>query len=276
MNRKDCYQILGISKNASQQEIRQAYRKLAFQYHPDKNGNDPEASEKMKQINEAYAILSNPVKRREYDAFGTQFGEQAYEHFRQKYSYEDIFRGSDINQIFDELSKAFGFRNSSDVLNQFYGPGYRTYEFRRPGFFGKGFVFYHTGGNPNHTKEQTMDSDQRQPQEVAFSGTLGKLLKLSLRKSLGLKIPEKGKDLVDTIAVDPERAASGGEIEYLHEAGEKPKNLMVKVPAGIKEGQRIRLRGMGAPGKDGGEPGDLYLKMKISVPLIRRIKNLFR
>ena len=139
MNQKDYYKILGIDKSASQKEVRQAYRKLAFQYHPDKNRDDPSASEKMKQINEAYAVLSNPEKRREYDFLRERYGDQAYAHFRRAHSSEDIFRGSDINKIFDEFARMYGFRSADDILRQFYGSGYRTFEFQRPGMFGRGF-----------------------------------------------------------------------------------------------------------------------------------------
>ena len=276
MSQKDYYQILGINKNASQQEIRQAYRKLAFQYHPDKNVGDPEASEKMKEINEAYAILSDPVKHRDYDAFGAQYGDRAYEQFRQKYSSEDIFRGSDINQIFDEFARIFGFRSSDDILKQFYGHDYQTFEFRRPGLFGKGFVFYQSRGRPTYTPDQTTNSTQMPSNPLQPPGILGAWLKRFLRKNLGMQFPERGKDCINTISLSPEQANAGCEIEYLNKAGEKPRKLMVKIPAGIKGGQRLRLRGMGAPGKDGGEAGDMYLEVKIKTPFMQKIKNLFK
>ena len=276
MSKKDYYQILGINKNASQHEARQAYRKLAFQYHPDKNMENPEASAKMKEINEAYAILSDPVKRREYDVLGAQYGDQAYDQFRQKYSPEDIFKGSDIHHIFDEFSRIFGFRSADDILNQFYGPGYQTFEFRRPGMFGKGFIFSQTRGHPNYAKGQTANGSPLQSNPFQFSGILGTLLKHSLRKTLGIQFPERGKDLNDTISINSEQANKGCEIEYLHQAGEKPRKLLVKIPVGVREGQRIKLRGMGAAGKDGGESGDMFLKVKIKIPFMERIKNLFK
>jgi curved DNA-binding protein CbpA len=100
MNQKDYYNILGVDRDASQQAIKEAYRKLAFQYHPDRNTGDPAATEKMKDINEAYAVLSDVSKRREYDLLRSQYGSFAYERFRQSHTDDDIFRGSDINQIF--------------------------------------------------------------------------------------------------------------------------------------------------------------------------------
>ncbi|MCL4404425.1 DnaJ domain-containing protein, partial [Candidatus Marsarchaeota archaeon] len=92
---KDFYDILGLKKGASADEIKQAYRKLALQYHPDRN-KTKEAEEKFKEINEAYAVLSDPEKRKQYDAYGP-------EQFNQRYSEEDIFRGFDFQNIFRNM-----------------------------------------------------------------------------------------------------------------------------------------------------------------------------
>jgi len=89
---KDYYQILGLNKDASQEQIKAAYRKLAFQYHPDRNKEDPAAAEKMKELNEAYAVLSDPVKRKEYDTYRDSYGSFASQRFRENYSEEDIRR----------------------------------------------------------------------------------------------------------------------------------------------------------------------------------------
>ena len=95
MAENDYYQILGVGREAAADEIKKAYRKLAMKYHPDKaKGDKKQAEEKFKQISEAYAVLSNPEKKKEYDEFGSQV-------FRQKFSQEDIFRGFDFSDIFD-------------------------------------------------------------------------------------------------------------------------------------------------------------------------------
>jgi curved DNA-binding protein CbpA len=82
---RDYYQILGVSEDASQEQIKAAYRRLAFQYHPDRNKEDTAAAEKMKEINEAYAILSNQAKRKEYDTFKDSYGSFASQRYRQRY-----------------------------------------------------------------------------------------------------------------------------------------------------------------------------------------------
>jgi curved DNA-binding protein CbpA len=97
---KDYYQVLGISKDAPSQKIKTAYREKAFLYHPDRC-KDPAGADQMKAVNEAYAVLSNPRKRKEYDLLQQQYGDAAYGHFRKSYSEQDIFKGSDIQQIFE-------------------------------------------------------------------------------------------------------------------------------------------------------------------------------
>src|SRR5208283_3830539 len=101
MNPKDYYKDLGVLENSSTEEIKKAYRNLAFRFHPDRN---PGKEEMMKVINEAYAVLSDTAKRREYDALRQTYGWFARDQFRQTHSERDIFRESDIGQIFEEFS----------------------------------------------------------------------------------------------------------------------------------------------------------------------------
>jgi curved DNA-binding protein len=135
MNQKDYYKILGVREDSSSEEIRKSYRKLAFQYHPDKN---PGKEEMMKEINEAYAVLSDQRKRNEYDFLRQRYGSSAREQFRHSYTEQDIFRGSDIGHIFEELSRMFGFRSPEDIFTRsdFYGKQYRTFEFKGRDFQG--------------------------------------------------------------------------------------------------------------------------------------------
>jgi DnaJ-class molecular chaperone len=274
MNQKDYYNILGVERDASQQAIKEAYRKLAFQYHPDRNTGDPAATEKMKDINEAYAVLSDVSKRREYDLLRSQYGSFAYERFRQSHTTDDIFRGSDIDQIFEEFARTFGFRSSGDIFRESYGPGYRSFEFRRPGMFGRGFVFY--PGTRRMGRQQQSPYSQIQMPGLPFTGILGKVIKFFLKKLAGVELPEKGKDWHDTVTLSHEKASDGAEVKYSYKKWGKPKDLIVKIPPKVRDGQRVRLRGMGSPGKAGGESGDLYLRVQIRGSLSQRLKGLFK
>ena len=274
MNQKDYYNILGVEGDTSQPAIKEAYRKLAFQYHPDRNTGDPAATEKMKDINEAYAVLSDVSKRREYDLLRSQYGPFAYERFRQSHTADDIFRGSDINQIFEEFARTFGFRSFGDIFRESYGHGYQSFEFRRPGVLGRGFILY-PGGRKGVGEQSKQDSQLRMP-ELPFPGVLGKLMKFFLKKITGVELPERGKDWHDTVSLSPEKACDGTEIEYSYNKWGKSKNLMVEIPPKVKDGQRIRLRGMGSPGKTGGKPGDLYLQVQIRRSLTQRLKGFFK
>ena len=93
MRQKDYYRILGIEKDATHQQVKETYRRLAFEFHPDRNKGDLNAVEKMKELNEAYAVLSDPEKRNRYDSMNQQYGYDGYDHFRKGYSEQDIFRG---------------------------------------------------------------------------------------------------------------------------------------------------------------------------------------
>jgi len=231
MEERDYYQVLGIDRDADAKSIKDAYRRLAFEYHPDRNADNPAVLEKMKTINEAYAVLSDPDKRRQYDHIRQQYGSSAYSQFRQNYTEQDIFSGSDIFQVFEEMTRAFGFRGVDDIFKDYYGDGYRSFEFRRPGYYAKGFVF--TGG-----------SAEGKPQvQVPINGVFGKVSKFLLEKISGVSLPERGNDIHDTIRLSPELAAAGGPYAYYHRP--KDKKLIVSIPKGVKTGQRIRLSGLG-------------------------------
>ena len=105
--KRDYYEVLGTDRSASQDDIKKAFRKLAFQYHPDRN-KEPDAEEKFKEISEAYAVLSDPEKKQQYDRFG-------HAGISGRYSAEDIFRGANFRDIFTE----FGF--GDDILSRIFG-----------------------------------------------------------------------------------------------------------------------------------------------------------
>ena len=261
MSQRDYYQILGVDKKAGPKAIKDAYRELAFKYHPDRNKENPQASEEMKYINEAYAVLSDPEKRRDYDRLKQRYGSSAYSQFRSNYSNQDIFSGSDINHIFEEMSKAFGFRNFDDIFKEFYGKEYRTFQFRRPGFFAGGFIF-----------SGSLGKDRGQPPQIPVPDKLKRLSRFLFKSIAGVDLQENGADIRDVIHLSPEQADQGGPFAYFFR--KKSKKLVVKIPPGVREGQRIRLAGLGEVGKGGGTPGDLYLEVKIKQPLLQKIKGM--
>lgn len=256
---KDYYEILGVPASASNKKIKEAYRALAFEYHPDRNKDNVAAAEKMKYINEAYAVLSNQDKRDEYDTLKEQFGSSAAGHYRQSHSEQDIFRDSDVHQIFEEMARSFGFRGVDDIFSDFYGSRYRRFQFKQYDMRGW------RGGGVFCKKDPHFF-------QKTFGGGLCNIPGY-LRKQFGaLNTPIKGKDLYDTIILQPNFAQSGGPFPYFSK--KQSKKIVVKVPPGIREGQRIRLAGMGYSGKSGGQAGDLYLKVQLKRSLFQQIKKI--
>lgn len=264
MTEKDFYGILGINQSAEQTEIKVAYRKLALLYHPDRNKDNPAANAKMKDLNEAYAVLSDPAKRQEYDELRQQDGQSASDRYKQAHTTEDIFRGSDVNQVYADLAKQFGLRNFDKVFREAYGPRYRSFEFQDKGGRGRAFIVY---DNP---KGGSRGSSQSGTTEDA-----SELARIVQKMAAEATTPKNGKDLNNKITLTPKLAGSGGEVE-LHFNQGTARNFKIKIPAGIKEGQRIRLRGMGEPGKGGGQPGDLYLEVRFNSNALERLMNLFK
>lgn len=122
MAKRDYYEVLGVKKAATAEEIKKAYRKLAMKLHPDRNPGNKQAEERFKEINEAYAVLSDKGKRQQYDQFGPSG-------FSQRFSQEDIFRGFDISDLFKDL----GF-STNDVFSRIFGGGGRGAKVRYENF----------------------------------------------------------------------------------------------------------------------------------------------
>jgi DnaJ-class molecular chaperone len=266
LSQTDYYQVLELTREATPQQIKNAYRKLAFQYHPDRNKGNTEAVDKMKTLNEAYAVLSDPEKKKRYDSLKQEYGPYAYDRFRQHYSEKDIFRGSDINQIFEDMARNFGFRNFNDIFTEYYGKGYSTFEFSRPGIFGRGFVFL---GFPYGSKQQ---GDIR-PQSGFLPGLIGKLTGYLLKKMLVTQNDNQNNDRHDVITVNVEDAQHGAKVSYIDR--KTLRQMVVKIPKDIKEGQTIRLKGACNGEGFGGVAGDLYLKVQFRKNLFRKTKELF-
>lgn len=260
MSQQDYYQVLGVKRDADAQTIKVAYRELAFKYHPDRNKNDQNGAEMMKMVNEAYAVLSDPEKRRAYDGMRMRYGENAYGQFRSTYSEQDIFQGSDVNQVFEEMARAFGLRGVNSIFSDFYGPGYQRFTFNETGRHGRGFIY--RGRFGKHRGKSMAGS---------VPPGVGRMARFLLQTITGLRLPQMGTDFREIITLTPEFARVGGPYAYHHRR--RAKELLVNIPPGTKEGQQIRLSRMGSAGKNGGPDGDLYLTVKFKKPLLVKAKD---
>ncbi|MFN2137749.1 MAG: DnaJ C-terminal domain-containing protein [Candidatus Promineifilaceae bacterium] len=227
MEVKDYYQTLGVSKNATTEEIKKAYRKLARKYHPDVNPGDATAEERFKDINEANEVLSDPDKRQKYDKFGSQW--QQYERaggaaddfdWSQwasagqpggRRGYTQTVSPEEFEQIFGSQAGAGGF---SDFFETMFGGGRR----------GAGGGFY---------------SDPRQQYQPR---------------------PRKGRDAEYDLDITLQEAFNGGTRSLQFEDG---RVIEAKIPRGVHSGSRVRLSGLGGAGSGGAEAGDLYLKINV-------------
>ncbi len=269
---KDYYQILGVPDDASQEEIKSAFRKLAFTHHPDtSSGDKQQAEEKFKEVNEAYGVLGDENKRRQYDF--ARKGEPATYDARYggfQYSQQDIFRDTFSNQaMFGEMSRMFaqaGLRFDRDFLNNvfFQGSGV-VYEFAvGPG--GLSRRVHRFGGSAADQQAPQTSTSTYQPNwmERLLSKMVVKISNFALRRLFGLQLETPASQDLDQhieLKVSPLEAANGGEKDLSYTRDKKKKRLKVKIPPGIKQGTKIRLHGMGAT--DNERHGDLYLHIKI-------------
>ncbi len=261
---KDYYAILGVEKNATPEDIKTAYRKLAFKYHPDKNpGNEKQAEEKFKEINEAYGVLSDENRRRDYD-FAVRSGFRG-DYATSGYAQQDIFRNAYGNSAaFEEMARMFqqaGLRFDQQFFNQFFGGQGVVFTFSTgPGGFQRTEYRYGNG--------QTSSNALPQVRKAGFMDRLAFNLTMAttgffLKKVFGIQMPVPPEMLAEsgTMNLTADEAVAGGEREFSLRQGFKRRKLMVKIPAGVKHGTTVRLRGLGK--KRGNQVGDLYLKIKI-------------
>ncbi len=232
---------------------------MALRYHPDRNKDDPAAAERMRVINEAYAVLSDPGKRRQYDSLRTMYGDDAYSRFRQSYSEQDIFNESDIYSIFEEMARSFGLRGFDEIFKDFYGQAFKIY------------TFDSRTGNIGGLKDR--ESIAKGPKPSLAARLVNGLARRAFSRLTGTELPADGRDIHDVIYLDRQWALKGGPYPYYHKLLDK--KLVVKIPAGLKEGKVIRLAGMGRPGKGGGRNGDLLLKIRFKGFGWQKIKKWF-
>ena len=229
MAKKDYYEVLGVKKTSPEDEIKKAYRKLAMKHHPDRNSGNKQAEERFKDINEAYAVLSDKKKRAQYDQFGPSG-------FSQRYSQEDIFRGFDVSDLFKDL----GF-SQNDAFSRIFGGGGGGGRRPKTQYRGFGDLFGQRGGQ-NYDFGGSYPGGY--PDQEPTTG--------------------KGQDVEMELPLTFQEAAAGGEKKIRFNRGNRIEEVTVKIPAGIESGKKLRLSGKGGEGMRGMPPGDLYLKVNVA------------
>ncbi len=269
---KDYYSVLGVDKTADAAKIKKAYRKLAQKYHPDKNPDDKKAEEKFKQITEAYAVLSDPEKRQQYD----QYGDTG---FHQRFSQEDIF--SNIN-----MGDIFGGHGGEDLFSQLFGGGGRgraprapargqdysmqiSIPFRLAVQGGERRIDYQSDGKVEQIKVR-IPAGIEAGSKLRVAGKGGAHPTGGTPGHLYLQVDiepdpifsREGRDLLVRAEVPYSGICLGTSIEV--PTLDSPKR--VKVPAGMQPGQKIRLRGYGVAATGKKPAGDLYAIIEVVVP----------
>lgn len=235
MATKDYYTILGVSRTATEKEIKSAYRKLARKYHPDVNPGDTKAEERFKEIAEAYEVLSDPEKRKKYDQFG-HLGD-AWKHAGEAgFGFGQHGGGGAQWRSAEDFDFGGDF---ADILGSFFGGGAR----------GRAGTFRRPQPGPQHGEDLQYEVEITLGE--AYTGT---------ERSLTLTVPE-ACPTCQGVGMMNNRPCPG-----CHGSGvvDRQKTLTVKIPRGVQDGSKIRLAGQGSPGQYGGPAGDLYLIPKIS------------
>ena len=288
MEFKDYYQVLGVEKTATEDEIKKAYRKLARKYHPDVS-KEPDAAARMAEVNEANTVLSDPEKRAAYDQLGRQAHARAGQPFRAPPNWDAGFEfssagdgGADYSDFFEELfgraarqrgARAGGRQASPmrgedhhakielDLLDTYHG-AQRTITLQGARLDEQGHVV-----SQERQLEVKIPKGVREGQHIRLAGQGGSglhggppgdlLLEVAFRHDARWRA--EGRDVYQRLALAPWEAALGADVTVHTPGGEAE----VKVPAGFKRGRKLRLKGRGIPSA---EPGDLYLELEIALP----------
>jgi curved DNA-binding protein len=295
MAETDYYKILGVNKTASEDDIKKAYRKLAMKYHPDHTKGDKSAEEKFKTISEAYAVLSDKEKRKQYDTFGSAG-------FQQRYSQEDIFRGFDFESILNELFGGSGrFGGSGSGMRFSFGGGspFDSYQRQKQAQPKGSDLIYElaltlqevASGTQKTVSFQHQGRSEKITVKIPKGMISGKKLRIAGKgepspyggpagdlyiKSKVLASPVydlKGHDLYINRDIKLTEAILGSNISVPTLSG---KELKLKIPAGTKHKTKMRLAGHGLPHMDGKGQGDLYVRIQVNTPgrLSKKQKSL--
>ena len=241
---KDYYEILGISKNASKDEIKRAFRKMARRYHPDVNPDEAKSGEKFKEINEAYSILSDDKKREMYDKFGVVEGDPST---YQQYAQGGFPGGARVHRSPDGTTTYYysGSPGGTVDFSEIFGNQGSSRRSRNSRDFG-GFDFFNDLGDIFDVFNQQGRTSRVRSDHYGNQ-------------------PVEGDDLRYDMEVDFMDAFYGGEkrISYSNPTSGKQETLKIKIPRGVKDQQKLRLKGKGMPGTNSGSPGDLYININI-------------
>lgn len=282
MSETDYYKVLGVDKKASAAEIKKAYRKLAMKYHPDHTKGDKSAEEKFKKISEAYAVLSDAEKRKQYDTFGSSG-------FQQRYSQEDIFRNFDFGDIFKEFGfGGGGFSTGNGGFRVNFGGG--SPFGRRSAQAPKGSDLVYElpltlqEVNTGTQKAITLQHQGRQENitvKIPKGMISGKKLRLGGKgepspyggaagdlfiKSVLLEDPVFKTDQYDLLInrdIKLTQAVLGDKISVPTLNGNE---MSLKIPPGTRHKTKMRLSGLGLPHMQGNRRGDLYVVLMVQMP----------
>jgi curved DNA-binding protein len=287
----DYYKVLGVERGTPDAELKKAYRKLALKFHPDRNKGDAKAEARFKEISEAYAVLSDPEKRRQYDQVGDA-------RFHQQYSQEDIFRGTDFSSIFREFDLGGG--------GGFEGVFGRLF---RGGFGGDDFGGGRGAGARTARQPRAKPQDLEVQLEVGFQEAFRgaeRDVRLSLSdgstRELKVRIPKGARDggrlRVAGKGVESPYGGPAGDLVLILKVGGHPRferhgddletkaslklseallgtskevetldgAKRVKIPAGVKPGTKVRLKGLGWPKMGSESRGDFHVVVEIDMP----------
>jgi molecular chaperone DnaJ len=230
----DYYQVLGIDRSANAAEIKKAYRKLARKFHPDVNPDNEEAEKKFKEIQEAYAVLSNAEKRKQYDTYGRVDGipDMGFDPFRQASSSWRDAGGVQVE--FGDFARGVGgFQDLGDIFGELFGRG-RTSRVRR---------------------QPRRGTDQEIEVEIAFVDAV---------RGTAVTIPVQRQ--VGCTACNRSGSVDGRPCPSCHGSGVliSTERLRVKIPEGVTDGQKVRVAGKGAEGVSGGNAGDLLVRVRVA------------
>lgn len=261
---KDLYKVLGVSKSATADELKKAYRKLAIEYHPDKN-KSKEAEEKFKEINQAYEVLGNPQKRQQYDQFGSAafenggrgaggpFGGFGGQQGPFTYTYTGNGQGYDFG----------GFSDPFDIFEQFFGGAASPFGRRKPAYSLRIDFMEAVKGT---TKTVSLDGKKKDI-KVPAGVNEGSRIQFSdfdilISVAPSSKFRREGYDIISELKIPMYEAALGG-VEEVETIGGKVK---LKIPQGTQPSTLIRIKGKGVKHVNSTSYGDHYVRIKIDIP----------